>query len=219
MFKTHLVGSFLMNFNLSLLYYNVVLINKNMERSINGFDCSNVDDITFMHLQEYNDNCIKIGWDVVKFCAESVYMLDKEINKSSKYLDPRGMCWGVVLDKIMAENLHKYARKGNKFHNCINHNIDRDIVCENNHSLDTEVKSSLNGGIFYFSRPSKNSTKYKNYDEHDFHILISMNRTGEHPNIKTTIKNIWLGRICPNDITDGGQLLASVRDKKCINIF
>ena len=46
-----------------------------------------------------------------------------------------------------------------------------------------------------------------------------MNRTGEHPNIKTTIKNIWLGRICPNDITDGGQLLASVRDKKCINIF
>lgn len=189
----------------------------NKEEFIKKYDVNpNMDERTLNEILNFNNDVMSLDKfkNVVKDASKK---LDKRIKREQDILSPKDTCWGGAFDKLVAETMNKYQNKY-KYRKCLNHNTERDCVCENNRSLDIEVKTALDNYCFYNHRceNGESSPKYKGLDEYDYYLFVRWTR--DITTCKTTINKIYFGRLCERNWVKK-NLHADMLENQCVRIF
>lgn len=102
--------------------------------------------------------------------------------------------YGKYFDFYFANEMNKLQNKF-FFRPCENDNTETDVVCFETSSFDIEIKSAVGSNNFknHVCQNVENSRKTKSMDEMHYYILCRLERNFE--TYKTTIKEIYFGRI------------------------
>lgn len=189
----------------------------NKEEFIKKYDVNpNMDERTLNEILNFNNDVMPL-YLFKNVVEDAIEELDIRIKREQDILSPKDPCWGGAFDKLIPSFINKY-QNNYKYRKCLDHNTERDCVCITNGSYDFETKTAL---IQYGFNNHKctnieKTHKYKSLDEYDYYLLVKWIK--DINTCKTTIKEIYFGRICENDWS-GKYLPVGILTKQCIKLF